>query len=342
VRVRVTIRRAASVRGHCYGWLMAFDRHFNMVLLDVDEHYTRWEWRSTDSPLVDVASSSSRPFATSVTDEPLQTPSTIDSKGTPNRNAIRMLDNTSLLAAPSAPSLSSTSTLQWRKTYDASSVQSLPMVRITAPPRMQRHDGPRSVLNTVPSYFSTTSHYHPKRPPSFDIIDQLHTTKKHKRYLTPQQYMAANPPVTHNDTSTSSSTDDNDQSTIASSAESLFTQRKSAKFRAQYPLVPSELDSMPFTNPDDDHDGGGGSYDNANATTEKKNSNDSKELDYPLLPVADRETEGVIGEWQQISYNHNGRPMVRVEVQKRRHVNQLFIRGNDDHFVHNHTYFAVI
>ncbi|CAM9136525.1 unnamed protein product [Phaeothamnion confervicola] len=41
-RVRVMIRRVNSVRGTCEGLLLAFDKHMNMVLLDVTERYIAW------------------------------------------------------------------------------------------------------------------------------------------------------------------------------------------------------------------------------------------------------------------------------------------------------------
>jgi small nuclear ribonucleoprotein (snRNP)-like protein len=38
-RVRIVLRRTHGIRGHCDGLLLAFDKHCNMVLLDVDETY---------------------------------------------------------------------------------------------------------------------------------------------------------------------------------------------------------------------------------------------------------------------------------------------------------------
>lgn len=40
-RVKVYIRSAASVRGHCEGYIVAFDKHWNLVMDDVDEVWTR-------------------------------------------------------------------------------------------------------------------------------------------------------------------------------------------------------------------------------------------------------------------------------------------------------------
>lgn len=40
-RVKVYIRSAASVRGHCEGFIIAFDKHWNLVMDDVDEVWTR-------------------------------------------------------------------------------------------------------------------------------------------------------------------------------------------------------------------------------------------------------------------------------------------------------------
>ncbi|CEP02216.1 hypothetical protein PBRA_002481 [Plasmodiophora brassicae] len=44
LRVRVVIRRHKGVRGCCTGYLKAFDKHFNMVLLDVEETFHDFEW----------------------------------------------------------------------------------------------------------------------------------------------------------------------------------------------------------------------------------------------------------------------------------------------------------
>lgn len=40
-RVKVYIRSAVSVRGHCEGYIIAFDKHWNLVMDDVDEVWTR-------------------------------------------------------------------------------------------------------------------------------------------------------------------------------------------------------------------------------------------------------------------------------------------------------------
>jgi small nuclear ribonucleoprotein (snRNP)-like protein len=47
-RARVVIRRSHSVRGHCDGFIRAFDKHMNMVLLDVSERFSRLEWRGRE------------------------------------------------------------------------------------------------------------------------------------------------------------------------------------------------------------------------------------------------------------------------------------------------------
>lgn len=40
-RVKVYTRSAVSVRGHCEGYISAFDKHWNLVMDDVDEIWTR-------------------------------------------------------------------------------------------------------------------------------------------------------------------------------------------------------------------------------------------------------------------------------------------------------------
>jgi small nuclear ribonucleoprotein (snRNP)-like protein len=45
VRVHVLIRRSAGVRGVLSAYLSAFDKHWNLLLLDVAEQYSTWEWR---------------------------------------------------------------------------------------------------------------------------------------------------------------------------------------------------------------------------------------------------------------------------------------------------------
>lgn len=48
-KIEVVIRSARSIRGSCTGFIMGFDKHFNMLLLDVEEKFTPISARSTDS-----------------------------------------------------------------------------------------------------------------------------------------------------------------------------------------------------------------------------------------------------------------------------------------------------
>jgi len=41
LRAKVYIRSAVSVRGHCEGYIIAFDKHWNLVMDDVNEVWTR-------------------------------------------------------------------------------------------------------------------------------------------------------------------------------------------------------------------------------------------------------------------------------------------------------------
>ncbi len=49
-RVRVILRGPVGIRGHCTGYLIAFDKHWNLALVDVDETYTR---RRQGKPVLD-------------------------------------------------------------------------------------------------------------------------------------------------------------------------------------------------------------------------------------------------------------------------------------------------
>jgi small nuclear ribonucleoprotein (snRNP)-like protein len=44
VRVFLSIRASHTLRSIVSGFLLAFDKHWNMVVGDVDEEYTEWEW----------------------------------------------------------------------------------------------------------------------------------------------------------------------------------------------------------------------------------------------------------------------------------------------------------
>ena len=45
LRIHVSIRRSHGLRSILSAYILAFDKHWNLLLLDVDEHYTEWEWR---------------------------------------------------------------------------------------------------------------------------------------------------------------------------------------------------------------------------------------------------------------------------------------------------------
>jgi len=45
VRVYVLIRRSSSVRGVLSAYLSTFDKHWNLLLMDVEESFSMWEWR---------------------------------------------------------------------------------------------------------------------------------------------------------------------------------------------------------------------------------------------------------------------------------------------------------
>ncbi|KAG8318840.1 U7 snRNA binding [Homalodisca vitripennis] len=41
IRIKVLTRNMSGIRGHCSGYLVAFDKHFNIALQDVTEVWTR-------------------------------------------------------------------------------------------------------------------------------------------------------------------------------------------------------------------------------------------------------------------------------------------------------------
>jgi len=47
-RVKVTTRKLTGVRGTCTGVLIAFDKHWNLALVDVDETYSRPRYRKPE------------------------------------------------------------------------------------------------------------------------------------------------------------------------------------------------------------------------------------------------------------------------------------------------------
>jgi small nuclear ribonucleoprotein (snRNP)-like protein len=61
-RVKVTVRKLDGVRGTCIGFLVAFDKHWNLALVDVDETYNRLRYRRSeaDATADDLASLSLR------------------------------------------------------------------------------------------------------------------------------------------------------------------------------------------------------------------------------------------------------------------------------------------
>lgn len=54
IRVHITIRRSHGLRSVLSAYLCAFDKHWNLLLLDVDEEYTEWEWKICGKHTVDT------------------------------------------------------------------------------------------------------------------------------------------------------------------------------------------------------------------------------------------------------------------------------------------------
>jgi small nuclear ribonucleoprotein (snRNP)-like protein len=144
IRVFVLIRRSHSVRSLLSAYLSAFDKHFNLLLSDVDEQFTEWQWRQCGANTVQrlteegvrfqlpkqqprerptteaAAADSTHATSTAAAARPLLPfPTTTDSSSSPAAPllpaampcapAAAPLSSPPLLPLPGAPSLSSSS-----------------------------------------------------------------------------------------------------------------------------------------------------------------------------------------------------------------------------------------
>lgn len=53
LRVFISIRASHTLRSILSGFLVAFDKHWNLVLNEIDEEYTEWEWHKYGRQTID-------------------------------------------------------------------------------------------------------------------------------------------------------------------------------------------------------------------------------------------------------------------------------------------------